>query len=331
MALAFAYLGGVQSVDYDNTTIIKVEVSRAVAADCKTLKNRRKCKFNAKNLQFDSSNAIELTVSTGGRKITCDKVLGTGKKRWYGTCDGDANDANFITRVDTSGKESVFGSIHVGGDICKISPNIHGEDEIQCSPQSDYKSEYDPVSIPLNRQTEQLSDTRFGFASAYIANESQPSLRGYNRLHGDGRELFDNSGGNIDTMVLWTKAAECVNAGLIATCSVNATTENKMRGLVDLAITETNTAYELSGIFSMLRLVHAYRDSDYVESGNVVTDLNRLASRDDVRSKRSLYGADIVHMIASKYRYSLLVFTHKKHCKLTTCITTTISNIHRQP
>ena len=280
----------------------------ATARDCKEFSNRNKCKFDTASLKFDVDNAIELVVNTGGRKIKCNKLLNKGKSRWYGSCDGDAEDANFITRVDKDGKESVHGTIQVGDDICRISPNILGEQEIQCIPRDSFKSEDDPKDIATSGNPERVrqltSDTTFGFVPAFDQSLSQSPLRGNNQ-HDKSRQLFDNSGANIDIMVAWTKAAECGNAGLVSGCTVTTVTENLMRGLIDLAIAETNTAYELSGILTVLRLVHAYRENDYVEKGNFVLYLEDITYTNDgfmdgVHAKRTLYGADAVHLIVGK-------------------------------
>ena len=98
--------------------------------------------------------------------------------------------------------------------------------------------------------------------------------------------------------------AECKQSGLSEGCLHTATTEINMRGLIDLAVAETNTAYENSGINTQLRLVHAYRDPDYVEN-TFSTALSDLQSQtdgqlDSVHSKRTLYGADIVAMLVGK-------------------------------
>lgn len=79
-----------------------------------------------------------------------------------------------------------------------------------------------------------------------------------------------------------------------------------MRGLIDLAIAETNTAFQLSGILTTLRLVHAYRDPEYVEPTNTayriaLGDLGGTTDGklDGVHVNRALYGADMVQLFMS--------------------------------
>ena len=80
-------------------------------------------------------------------------------------------------------------------------------------------------------------------------------------------QVIDDLGGTLDIMVVWTKQAECRKSFLPKDCTTfNSTTENNMRGLIDLAIAETNTAYTESGINTQLRLVHAYQEPNYVEA-----------------------------------------------------------------
>lgn len=78
-----------------------------------------------------------------------------------------------------------------------------------------------------------------------------------------------------------------------------------MRNLIELAVMTTDDAFMLSGIDATVRVVHAYRHETYEEpSSNSWTTLAahlRVAGdghMDDVHWKRSLYGADLVHMIA---------------------------------
>ena len=111
-------------------------------------------------------------------------------------------------------------------------------------------------------------------------------------------------------MVVWTKRSECKKSGLDPDCSLTDVTENNMRGLIDLAIAETNTAYNLSGVTTQLRLVHAYREPNYVEAATdaFVTALQNIQSSsdgvmDDLHEKRDVYGADIVAMIIDGAQY----------------------------
>jgi hypothetical protein len=144
-------------------------------------------------------------------------------------------------------------------------------------------------------------DTNFGFVPYPNYRTTPSSLRGHDRQQ-NRRRVFDDSGSTIDVLVVWTKEAECGKAGLGSGCVVTPATAAIMRGLIDLAVAETNTAYTLSGVFTSLRLVHAYRDPDYVETNDYYTSLNHVTGKDDgfldsVHVKRALYGADVVHMI----------------------------------
>jgi hypothetical protein len=122
--------------------------------------------------------------------------------------------------------------------------------------------------------------------------------------------LLDDIGGNMDILVLWMKAAECRNSGLSASCSVDAATEANMPGLVNVAIKETNVAYDMSGIQTSLCLVHAYRERNYIEMNSNASNnaLNAITSMsdgamDDVHQKRTEYRADIVGMLINDSQY----------------------------
>jgi hypothetical protein len=293
------------------------------ALDCNVIDGRRKCKFDSKSLlsKLDMDDVIELFVddSQTGRKIKCDKKLNKGNNKWYGNCDGDADDMNIIKRYDDkedgSVAEGIYGSIHVGDHICRIYPthDADGNDEIDCVPKSTFKSE-DPPKVTTGRkmrhERRRQLQNMFGFTPSYIesiSNVTTPLRRSSVSNQTERRRLFDDSGSTIDVMVVWTRKAECNNYGLNSRCTVNSATESRMRGLIDLAIEETNTAFDLSGIFTQLRLVHAYRDPNYSERGNgdFYSYLEHVTYDDDghmdsVHENRALYGADVVQMIVSK-------------------------------
>ena len=107
-----------------------------------------------------------------------------------------------------------------------------------------------------------------------------------------------DSGAVIDVLVVYTGAAL---SGENPTNGVDAIKAMKAR--IALAVTETNTAYANSGIKPRLRLVHT-AEVFYSETGNVDTDLNRLADPADgyldvVHTLRDQYGADMVSLIVN--------------------------------
>ncbi len=117
------------------------------------------------------------------------------------------------------------------------------------------------------------------------------------------RQLSDD-GSVMDVMVVWTPKAECRRSGLSQGCTLTSQTESNMLSLVNLAITETNSAYTASGVDSQLLLVHAYRHPDYVES-SFSTALNELRSGgvSGVNTNRATYGADIVALLIDDSQY----------------------------
>ena len=117
----------------------------------------------------------------------------------------------------------------------------------------------------------------------------------YNGLRGDQRNLQANT--VIDVLVPWTARAECKNSGLSNGCTRTSTTQSNMRAKINLAIQETNAAYDMSGVNLELRLAHAY----YVGYTEASTDafgtaLDHLKGTtdgfmDNVHAKRTQYGA----------------------------------------
>jgi peptidyl-Asp metalloendopeptidase len=101
-----------------------------------------------------------------------------------------------------------------------------------------------------------------------------------------------DSGAVIDVLVVYTPAARAAAGSTAA-----------MQSLIDLAVSNTNTAYANSGVLQRLRLVHRTEVS-YTENGSISTDLERLQSStdgfaDEVHALRNTYGADMVSLLTT--------------------------------
>jgi hypothetical protein len=101
-----------------------------------------------------------------------------------------------------------------------------------------------------------------------------------------------DDGSTIDVMVVYTPQART------AAGSVNA-----MHSLIELSITNTNTAYANSQVVQRVRLVHAHEVA-YDETQNSVTDLFRLRGvgdgfLDEVHPLRDAQGADLVALVTA--------------------------------
>jgi hypothetical protein len=98
-----------------------------------------------------------------------------------------------------------------------------------------------------------------------------------------------DDGSTFDVMVVYTPAARAAAGGTTA-----------MNALINLAVSETNTAYSRSGVIPRVRLVHA-EEVAYTESRTFSTDLNRLRNpsdgfMDNVHALRNAHGADLVSL-----------------------------------
>lgn len=224
----------------------------------------------------------------------------------HGDCqDDNVYEANFITSLDSNGNENTFGSLVLRDKICKFGRNGNGSRVSVCQPIE--LEELEPLEEETDDSTRKLYDRTSPVVSSLNMRGSLLSAQQQREL------IYDDSGSNLDVMVVWTKQAECAESGLSSGCTLTETTHANMKGLVDLAVYETNVAFELSGIYTEIRLVHAYRHPDYIEKTDGLlrftvglSDLKGTTDphMNDVHAKRSLYGADIVSMIVSKSPYS---------------------------
>jgi Metallo-peptidase family M12B Reprolysin-like/FG-GAP-like repeat len=108
-----------------------------------------------------------------------------------------------------------------------------------------------------------------------------------------GPETAQDDGSQIDLMVVYTPAARAAAGGVAA---INA--------LIDLSVSNSNTAYANSGVTQRLRLVHRVEVAYTENTSDMGLDLSRLRSTsdgyvDEVHTLRNTYGADFVTLLTT--------------------------------
>jgi hypothetical protein len=108
---------------------------------------------------------------------------------------------------------------------------------------------------------------------------------------GGGGPRTQDDGSIIDVLVVYTPAVRSRHGSTSGVLSA-----------INVDVTETNEAYQNSGVVQRIRLVGA-EEIAYTESGSSNTDLDRLQATSDghmdsVHARRDALGADIVHLIA---------------------------------
>ena len=248
--------------------------SRASAADC--------------DLDLD----IQIFDDLDTTKFKPDEKACRKGKSFVGS---DNNGKKHITLVPSKGVEGAFTASVTDvdtGAVYSIGPDANGKMVVVERLQEDYDDEEDPLDL-MDDDDRALSEALFAQEDA-----SGGALRGSSDGNNKNRALQAKT--TIDVMVLWTPSAECKQSGLPSLCSRTAQTEANIRGLIDLAVEETNTAYDLSGVNAELRLVHAAY-TDYTESTNAspltALRVNGDSKMDEAHSLRTQYGADVVALI----------------------------------
>jgi len=286
------------------TKLIKLFLFSVVSAQIK-LNNREKG-----NLEINISNplkemeSINVNLHQERRSITFVKKLSLSKAHFYG--ENKYSSLNLMESKDSvTGKKTYFGSLVDTENqmVHQIRPDVDGNIKVYSIPVSNFPEEADPENddylYNMDKAEPKNKDYLDGKRERTSIHPPSENGRSVNSI--------------LDIMVVWTKKAECRNSNLESSCTPSATTTNNMHGLIDLAVYETNTAYQLSGIQTEIRLVHSYLDSSYTEtSDNTLTTfvdaLNHIKDpsdgfMDDVHSKRTEFGADLVALIIGDDAY----------------------------
>jgi len=191
------------------------------------------------------------------------------KANWTGTVDGDEGSlATFVIK-----KNSMTGNIHYQGRVYQIrslGKGIHSVTEID---PSKFPDELPPDQIPNRKENTPLNGNVKHPLKADDLDKSS--------------DTQPESSIQIDVLVAYTTATEAASTNIV--------------NEIELAVLETNTSYKLSGINQHLNLVATQREN-YIESGNIKTDRDRLqvngdSYMDSIHKARDEYSADLVVMI----------------------------------
>ncbi|CAJ1958276.1 unnamed protein product [Cylindrotheca closterium] len=227
------------------------------AINCNDNSRAPRCQVELE-IDVESNDDIDFTLPNG-KKISYKKKP-SKVEGWAGESPAGGA-ANII-----SSDNGFFGSLVDMEDgawtVCQLRRDFAGSQVIDCKPGSDYPDSEDSedAEVEVSPASRMLTDN----------NKVRQVLQ-------EGRSLQITP--VIDIMVLWTRDAECNASGMAGGCTTTSTTEQNMRGLINLAFSETNTAFTNSGINAEVRLVHAYRTSyteDSVAPNAFVPALNAL-------------------------------------------------------
>lgn len=242
-------------------------------------------------LDFDKGRDRLTLPMSNGKKIGFNKIKTDKGNVWSGVSPDGKSTATFIDETVGAENFQVGSVVFLDGatwTICQLYPENEtpGMSVMECMLGEDYPEEEEP------------SEDDYDLVDEEPLTEPLHDEDDNNR-----RSLQQSLISTIDVMVPWTPEAECAASRLAYPCLISASTEATIRGIIDLAITETNVAYASSGVNIQLQLVHSYR-VNYVED---TADPFRVAlgdlrgsgdgMMDEVHTLREQYGADIVALI----------------------------------
>ena len=185
---------------------------------------------------------------------------------WIGQVQGTQDSIVILTVMDNvmAGNVSVSGTSY---QIRHIGAGVHAIREVD--PEAvrpdgeplvvDLESGSSGVGKPIGRDEGGKSD---GFPDRTLFLPNRDVL--FAVSPGDPTVSQAGSGDFFDLLVVYTPAARSAAGGTVG-----------IESLIQLGVTETNLAYQNSGVIPRLRLVHT-EEVSYTESGNLETDLYYL-------------------------------------------------------
>jgi hypothetical protein len=185
------------------------------------------------------------------------------------------------------------------GTVYSIGMDDTGAMTVMERKQEHYEEELESPEDEFLAKERDLLDARLAAAEEEDSHQEQMSLAAMNDT--DHRHLQSMV---FDVLVLYTHNAECRNANMTRGCTRSPQSETAMRDLINLAITETNTAFAMSMVMPYLNLLHVAYDPYLEESRGGTSNMALAALQakndyklDNAHYLRQLYGADIVVLI----------------------------------
>jgi len=261
-----------------------------------------------------SFNKVQVNISNDGieQKIRKTEAIAASPAHqfvyWYGEDADDGSTFNYVqdedgnihgSLIDISSHSVMQISIENGNHTVIITDSSHFKPEIP-APLLDNDEDFGErkLSPEITESNAPLSQKvhRSKPRSYLRRNNSPPEEENQDYKV---RALNNDSGDILDVMVVWTKMAECKNFGLSEECTVTDQTAAAMEAKINLAVDETNTAFELSGVETRLFLAHSYRHPTFTEMPMMTDSLSALQAGEisGTEQNRATYGADIVVMM----------------------------------
>jgi hypothetical protein len=203
-------------------------------------------------------------VDFEGNTLIINKLSQLGPS-WVGEVEGYEGSSAVFTRY----RGQLTGLISYNNITLELSPGERGQYIVRLITEEDLPEIYDFVL------------------------ETEEDLANLEAVHSaaDDAPLFDQRV-QQDILIAYTPAVR-------AHYGSNSATESAILN----AVANANQAYINSDINVFLNVVHMY-EIDYVESGDITTDVSRFRGTtdgfmDDVHQRRDQYGADLVHLITN--------------------------------
>jgi hypothetical protein len=205
--------------------------------------------------------------------------------------DDDGSVVSTITLLETSydDKLQTTGSFWNGNDLYQISFDAEGNEMV------------------LKQNVDQFIDEEHPDDDQLLDDSERRMLEENYTSWSRGLQYRDDPG-ILDVMVIVTKATMCQAAYNRVDCDVRTSNYQPIEAQVELAILESNMAFENSKIPAKFRLVHTHVDPDFSEFGKSIDDILRSMRSGNggfayVESMRNSVGADFVVLLIEDSPY----------------------------
>lgn len=179
----------------------------------------------------------------------------------------------------------------------------------------EYEEDYQEISYQ-----EQVADGNKSVSDYYFEDVDIGRSNGHDFYQMNSHPTKSNSGASdkifVDIIVLYTRRAMCAQARLHDTCKDTPNNRGPIEARIELAVSETNTAYRFSNVKTRIRLAHMELEPDYDDTGPFARSLIRFKDKSDehmnqIHELREEYKADLALLVIESTEMCGLAYNYR--------------------
>lgn len=179
--------------------------------------NPKRCSIDTSHFSTSKPDGDEIQLDFGqGHRYSCRSKATVHGSNYHASCSSTSNNdgiegtMNVIKRRNPkNGRDCMHGSLSVNDEICQFSPDATCDEiVVECKAAADFPQPAEPRRPPPIVDAKYAGGDGSMVKTSGLFRKLVTYFRGSSSISSNNPALvFDDSGGNLDIMVVWTKAS----------------------------------------------------------------------------------------------------------------------------